>query len=174
MSLNEREELNKLLPTPGLTNMRQKSQSSSALPCHAVSIQARVLILIQSAGVQEIPVQTTALKCWLCPHRQGNIFSPLSVFDSQWIPKLMTHVSEASFSLWISHHEWLSISKLMLIVPRTGKEASQQCSTEELSQLSHTPCSQRQGSWRHSILLHQLPGHVLPFCQVYLSREGQD
>lgn len=56
----------------------------------------------------------------------------------------MTHTSEASSSPWISHHELLSIRKLMLIVHRRGKEPSQQCFTEELSQLSHTPRSQRQ------------------------------
>lgn len=54
----------------------------------------------------------------------------------------MTHMSEASFSPWISHHELLSIRKLTLIVHRKGKEPSQQCFTVELSQLSHAPRSQ--------------------------------
>lgn len=63
MSLNDTEELNKLLQTSGLTKMRQKPQSSSALPCHAGSNLSKSFDLVQSAGMQEMPAQTTALKC---------------------------------------------------------------------------------------------------------------
>lgn len=115
MSLNDTKELNKLLQTQGLTKMRQKSQSSSAPPCREY-LSKDLDTISRSAGDTRANNSSQVF----CAHRQWNIFSPLSIFDYQWIPKLMTHMSEASVSPWISHHELLSIRKLMLIVTWSG------------------------------------------------------